>query len=153
MGKEIVVTSNNSSKIFLTNSVWDFGKALIYISLRFPAVITVLPYSFNLATEHTLWVANIVLSDNRKETYDLKPVFFDGDVAIFCPQNGTIYSIPDNTNSYNVFAYTVQPQYISDIENITKSGSVARITNDLLHKDNNGFKLDIKDLYGKAFNK
>lgn len=103
--------------------------------------------------ERLEWVANIVLSDNRKETYDLKPVFFDGDVAIFCPQNGTIYSIPDNTNSYNVFAYTVQPQYISDIENITKSGSVARITNDLLHKDNNGFKLDIKDLYGKAFNK
>lgn len=98
-------------------------------------------------------VANIVLSDNGKETYDLKPVFFNGDVAIFCPQNGTIYSIPDNTNSSNVFAYTVQPKYISDIENITKSGSVARITNDLLHKDNNGFKLEIFDLYENAFNK
>lgn len=99
--------------------------------------------------------ADIVLSDykdkNGKKIYDLKPVFFNGDVAIFCPQNGTIYSIPDNTNISNVFAYTVQPQYISDIENITKSGSVARISNDLLHKDNNGFKLEIFDLYGNAF--
>lgn len=99
--------------------------------------------------------ADIVLSDYKdkdgKKIYDLKPVFFNGDVAIFCPQNGTIYSIPDNTNISNVFAYTVQPQYISDIENITKSGSVARISNDLLHKDNNGFKLEIFDLYGNAF--
>lgn len=107
--------------------------------------------------ERLEWCANIILKAKEENfvngSYDLKPVFFNGDVALYCPQKDSIYSIPDNTNSYKVFEYKVQSKYRTDIESITKSSSIPKISNDLLAKDNDDYILDIKDLYGKAFNK